>query len=187
MRKKAFDSILDATLAHLPQPLPSSSMAHRGGKCWGTRRNASLVRRTPWPQGKWNDNYKMYQHYRFCLVPDKLFRSGYVTEKIVLAFWGGCIPLYYGTDQVFDIFNRHAFIYFNFSDPQPALDQIVHLESNRTAYYNMLDQPILANGTETMKRYFVLQGNGLDTHGSLKHKIRETACALSGDSNNNNN
>ena len=184
VREWAFDSIITATLANLRQPLSASTMAHKGGKCWGNLKNASLVRSTQWPiqrRSNWGDNYKVYRHYRFCLVPDKLNTPGYVTEKIVLAFWAGCIPIYYGTEQVFDIFNRHAFIYYNASNPKPALHQIVHLESNRTAYNHMLDQPILANGTTTMERYFLFKGDGMGNHGSLKQKIRETVCALSGE------
>eukprot|EP01048_Picozoa_sp_COSAG05_P007535 COSAG05_NODE_534_length_8874_cov_19.159544_4_plen_81_part_00 len=30
-------------------------------------------------------------------------RPGYITEKILLAFVAGAIPIYYGTDEVFDI------------------------------------------------------------------------------------
>ena len=183
LREKAFDSIITATLSNLPQPLARSEMAHKGGKCWGYLKNASLVRETQWPSPRsgWGKNYKMYRHYRFCFVPDKRYTPGYVTEKIVEAFWAGCIPIYYGTEEVFDIFNRHAFIYYNMSDPQPSLDQIAHLQSNQMAYNHMLDQPILANGTATIERFFLLKGDGIGKQGSLKQKIRETVCALSGD------
>ena len=49
---------------------------------------------------------------------------GYVTEKIINAFLGGCILIYFGTEQIFDIYNRKAFIYYNISEPNPALERI---------------------------------------------------------------
>ena len=56
--------------------------------------------------------------------------SAYITEKIMMAFIGGCIPIYYGPPGIFDIFNEKAFVFYNISDPQPALvDKVKALES----------------------------------------------------------
>ena len=97
---------------------------------------------------------------------------GYVTEKILNAFLGGCIPIYFGTEQIFDIFNRKAFIYYNISEPNPALERIRYLENNRTAYDQVLgDEPILANGSLTIDQFFSFAddvGNG-----TLKRRIRD--------------
>jgi hypothetical protein len=53
-------------------------------------------------------------------------------------------------------------------NPQPALDRIQYLEENRTAYDQVMRQPILAPGAAT--KYFSLH----ESHGegTLKHKIR---------------
>jgi alpha(1,3/1,4) fucosyltransferase len=42
---------------------------------------------------------------------------GYNTEKIINAFQAGSIPIYYGTTEVFDVFNARAFVFYNVSDP----------------------------------------------------------------------
>lgn len=97
--------------------------------------------------------------------------DGYITEKIINAFLSGCIPIYYGTAEIFDIFNEKAFIYYNVSDPEPALKQVAYLESNETAYNETLNQPILANGERTIEKYFSYSdkvGKGM-----VKHRIRK--------------
>jgi hypothetical protein len=81
---------------------------------------------------------------------------GYISEKILLAFLGGCIPIYYGTVEIFDIFNHNAFVFYNVSDPAPALDRIRLLEENITAYMQVSrDEPILAHGNVTIDKYFL--------------------------------
>ena len=66
------------------------------------------------------------------------------------AFLGNTIPIYYGTTDVFKLFNKNAFIYYDIHDPQPALDRIRYLETNLAAYAEVVAQPILANGEQTL-------------------------------------
>ena len=37
-------------------------------------------------------NKDAFRHYRFCLVLENHYLEGYITEKIMNAFGGGCIP-----------------------------------------------------------------------------------------------
>jgi hypothetical protein len=97
--------------------------------------------------------------------------KGYITEKILNAFMAGCIPIYYGTPDVFDIFNKRAFIWYDVKDPQSALDRIAYLEENRTAYDEVLKEPILAHGEETIRKYF--SWNDELGHGAIKWHIRD--------------
>lgn len=77
----------------------------------------------------------------------------------------------YGTPEIFDIFNKQAFIYYNISDPEPALNYIAYLESNSTAYDEVQEQPILAQGDETVAKYFSF-GDALGG-GRLKNRIKQ--------------
>jgi hypothetical protein len=43
-------------------------------------------------------------------------KNEYITEKILNAFMAGGIPYYYGTAEVFNIFNRKSFIYYDNND-----------------------------------------------------------------------
>ena len=44
--------------------------------------------------------------YRFALAMENSNMPGYITEKILTAFLVGSIPIYYGTREIFEIFNE---------------------------------------------------------------------------------
>ena len=44
--------------------------------------------------------------------------AGYVTEKIANAFMGSTVPIYYGTRDIFKLFNKDAFIYYDVRHPE---------------------------------------------------------------------
>ena len=116
-------------------------------------------------------NRVVFQDYRFMLLMEDANLQGYITERIVDGFMSGTIPIYYGdSEQIFDIFNAKAFIYYDINAPQEALDRIKFLEENPDAYQQMLNEPILANGQETIDKYFSFEetiGNGM-----LKNRVR---------------
>jgi hypothetical protein len=119
----------------------------------------------------WKENARLFRQYRFCMVMENSVARGYITEKIINAFLGGCIPIYYGTEEIFDIFNRNAFVFYDVSNPLPALERIRYLEENETAYFEVArDEPILAQGNLTIEKYFSL-ADGVG-NGTLKRKIR---------------
>ena len=116
-------------------------------------------------------NADIYSKYRFCLVMENNYQPGYITEKILMAFIAGCIPVYYGTESIFDIFNENSFVFYNISDPQSALEKIRTLESDKDAYEQMLmSEPIAAHGNSTIEDYFSFD----DTigNGALKRRLR---------------
>ena len=68
-----------------------------GNKCCGlsTKNNASntIVQRVGRAaRGHYYTNDALFRHYRFCLVMENTVKPGYITEKIINAFMGGCIP-----------------------------------------------------------------------------------------------
>eukprot|EP00439_Symbiodinium_sp_Y106_P071575 s915_g12.t2 len=86
-------------------------------------------------------------------------RRRYVTEKIVNAFLAGCIPIYWGSRAVLDIFNPSSFIYANDiqaegpaddyspSDPLEGLhrvvDHVMEIAQDPVALRKMASEPIL--------------------------------------------
>ena len=120
---------------------------------------------------KRHDNYKIFSKYKYCLVMENSNVPGYISEKILFGYLGGCVPIYYGTKEIFDVFNPKSFIYYDIHQPQLAIQQLQYLQRNHTAYMDMLyHEPILANGQQTINEYFSLS----DTigNGQLKRKIR---------------
>jgi len=142
----------------------------QAGKCGAPRGTASTnitkvnlgVSIYNWRNNLWAGHYAKY---RFCLVMEhsNVFPY-YVTEKIMLAFASGCIPIYYGPkDVIHGIFNEKAFVYYNVTNPLPALRLVAQLESNRALYDQMMSEPIIANGNKTIEKYFSFTddiGNG---------------------------
>lgn len=116
-------------------------------------------------------NHVYFNRFRFALVMENKKASGYITEKILNAFLAGCIPIYYGTEEVFDLFNKDAFIYWNISDSTPSLEKIAYLENNITAYDEMTKQPVLAHGRATIEQHF--SWSDQIGGGRLKWEIRE--------------
>ena len=54
-----------------------------------------------------------YSNYYFVLAMENSDKEGYVTEKILNAFYSGAIPIFYGDRSVLEYFNKDAFIYVN--------------------------------------------------------------------------
>ena len=151
---------------------------HCGGKCGGwspNGDNSNLTKvRTNVRFRNWWDNTKVYSDYCFCVaMEDAVDHSAYITEKIMMAFIGGCIHIYYGPPGIFDIFNAEkVFIFYKISDSQPALDKEKALDSNKELYEQMRKEPIAAHGNATIaEKYFSFSdevGNG-----ALKQRMRK--------------
>ena len=56
--------------------------------------------------------FALLPEYKFCLCPENSIYDGYVTEKLIDAYAGGCVPIYSGA--IGDEFNSFAF--FNYQD-----------------------------------------------------------------------
>jgi len=84
-REEAFDAIAMAN--------PSQEVEY-AAKCFGKMKNLTNVVKTAklGRRGRWNGNWKTYNKYRFCIVMENKYLEGYITEKIMMAFAGGCIP-----------------------------------------------------------------------------------------------
>ena len=74
---------------------------------------------------KWWDNSK-FSGYRFQFSADSTVFKGFVTEKILNAFLSGAIPIYWGTDEVLQIFNKDAFIYIEKDFGNFDEEEVVH-------------------------------------------------------------
>lgn len=157
-RERAFDAIIQHVQARSVH-----SVAMAGGRCHGS--HPELRQKT---SGGWRENFAP-SDFRFALAMENKKSTGYVTEKIVTAFFSGAIPIYWGTEEVYKLFNRDAFIYYDIDNPKHALDKIFHLEVNATAYAKMKAQPMLAKGA--LKNYFSLSDD--IGGGRLKWRIRD--------------
>ena len=83
---------------------------------------------------------------KFTLCFESTLHYGFVTEKIMDAFYADTIPVYYGSPTVADIFNKEAFI--NVADYESfdaAIERIRELDQDDEKYLKMLRQPIFVD------------------------------------------
>jgi len=141
--------------------LPPHSFVHHGGPCSVSASMSIPFQIEDAGREQYLFNYKhYYARYKYCLVMENEKSDGYLTEKLLLGLLGGCLPIYYGTKEVYDVFRSDAFIYYDIHNPQPAIDEIRRLEANDEEYKFRTDRkrPLLKlreNSTfETLDRYF---------------------------------
>jgi hypothetical protein len=71
---------------------------------------------------------------------------GYLTEKILNAFYANTIPIYFGSPTVFREFNESAFINIHrYKTYNEAYDAIMEIHNNKNLYLEMLSQPAFIN------------------------------------------
>ena len=128
-----------------------------GGKCQGTQVHVDRVE--PGHESlslnpAWYRAHKLYEDYKFGMVFENTNRAGYVTEKILNAFIGGTVPIYFGTTEVSLIFNTKAFIHYDVENPAETLTRVKFLMENPAEYSKVKEQPVLAPGA--YENYFSL-------------------------------
>ncbi len=103
------------------------------------------------PDGKtvnWLDDSKtnFQRQSKFTICFESTAHEGFITEKITDAFSSDTIPIFFGSSNITDFFNKDAFI--NVSDYE-SLDAVVEsvkeLDQDDEKYLNMLRQPILVD------------------------------------------
>ena len=88
---------------------------------------------------KYNDDKWLYlKKFKFNICPENVSAKGYVTEKILDAFVGGCIPIYWGGGKKewveSDIFNPEAFLYYEEGKEQELVAKVKELWTNEESY-----------------------------------------------------
>jgi len=79
---------------------------------------------------------------KFTLACESMVYPGFTTEKIMQAFEGNTIPIYYGNPDVSKIYNPKAFInLMDFDNLEDALEKIIEIDNNDELYIQMLMEP----------------------------------------------
>jgi len=104
-----------------------------------------LSKNTPLPD--------IYKHFKFVFAIENNNINGYITEKILLPFIAGSVPIYWGNKDIKKYFNVKAFFYVNdYLEQGWYLDDIVNELKNlaqnddeNTGWKKYLKEPILNN------------------------------------------
>lgn len=98
----------------------------------------------------WLDGSKtaLQRKCKFTLCFESTNHYGFVTEKIMDAFYSDTIPVYYGSPTVAEIFNKNAFINVaDYPSFDAAIEKIKELDRDDEKYLEMLSQPVLVDPT----------------------------------------
>lgn len=80
---------------------------------------------------------------KFHLAFENSSYAGYVTEKILHAFYARTVPIYWGSPTLEMDFNPEAVInWHDYRDDKKFLDRIIEVDNNDKLYYHMLNQPM---------------------------------------------
>lgn len=94
----------------------------------------------------WKDNSKtdFQRQCKFTLCFESTKSGGFVTEKITDAFVSDTIPVYFGSEEIFEIYNKDAFVYCSSRDDFDAtVQRVIELDQNDDKYLDMINQPLL--------------------------------------------
>lgn len=80
---------------------------------------------------------------KFTLCFESTRYLDFTTEKIVDAFMGNTIPVYFGNPNIHQIFNPESFVLVRDRDDfERAMQQIIYLDTHDEAYIEMMSQPV---------------------------------------------
>jgi len=81
--------------------------------------------------------------YKFMVCFENSNISGYGSEKPINAYAGGSIPIYWGSQEIYNLINKNAFIINE--DITKTIEEIKYLDNDDQAYFNKWSQPFFLN------------------------------------------
>jgi len=110
-------------------------------------------------EGEWTTVYHKYKDYKFVLAMENKDEKRYITEKIMNAYMGGAIPIYWGSDGMIDkIFNPKSFIDIKkFKTPEECAKYIYKLSKDKQELKRIQNEPIFLNNK--ISEYLDLDSN----------------------------
>jgi hypothetical protein len=107
---------------------------------------------------------KLVSQYKFIITFENCQKNMYITEKILHGYYSLSIPIYWGSKNIHNFFNKNSFIYineYNETNIKNAIDKIIEIDNNDDLYLNMVNQPVF---NLDIDEYF----------NSIKNKINDT-------------
>lgn len=105
---------------------------------------------TPRIPGAYNSNeiLNFYSQYKFVICLENTKQETYITEKIINGFLAKTIPIYWGSENIYDYFNKERFINIpNLSEIMinKVISTIVSIVADDNKYLEMVNKPIFNN------------------------------------------
>ena len=108
-------------------------LCHSLGECCGSFKETKIKK----IDGDFmnEDLIDCYKDYKFVIAMENECKDGYVTEKIINAFYSGAIPIYWGSNNINDFFNPESFINVNnFDSFEDCVDYVTNMTDDEIQY-----------------------------------------------------
>ncbi|MEI6169171.1 MAG: glycosyltransferase family 10 [bacterium] len=105
------------------------------------------------PPGKWweKEYLDFIGQYRFMICFENTAKDFYLTEKLMNAYAGGAIPVYWGCPQAKDLLNDSAFLEINGPYSKRKADEVIkkimEYESSYSAYRAVYENSLFKRGS----------------------------------------
>ena len=98
------------------------------------------------------DRIAFEKQFKFSIACENSSHPGYCTEKILISFIAGTIPIYWGDPSIKKIYNEKAFInVLDYPSLEDLVDTIRKIDTDDALYEDMLHQPVFAPGWDPHK------------------------------------
>lgn len=95
------------------------------------------------------DKIEFEKNYKFTMAFENSSSNGYTTEKIMEAFAGATIPIYYGSPDIAKEFNPKAFINCHeYESFEKVLERIKEIDNNDELFLSMVKEPIVTDDSQ---------------------------------------
>lgn len=113
--------------------------------------NITMPQNTP-DEGHGSKNYiDFITNYKFMICFENVSAPNYLTEKLINAYCGKTIPIYWGCPNISDFVNMDAILYlkpnFTDADVEELIDEIIRLDNDDELYRNKYETAFFRNGT----------------------------------------
>jgi len=89
------------------------------------------------------------KNYKFTMAIENSSSNGYTTEKIMEAFAGATIPIYYGSRDIAKEFNPKSFINcHDFESFEAVLEKVKEIDNNDELFLSMIKEPIILEDSQ---------------------------------------
>ncbi|WP_299395079.1 glycosyltransferase family 10 [uncultured Gelidibacter sp.] len=124
---------------------------------------------------RYNDNKLEYlNNFKFNICPENSNTKGYVTEKLFHSIMAGCIPIYWGSNNLPepDIINPEAVLFYDRDDNVKLINQVRELTESESVYEYFLRIPPFKDGAaEVIWGYLSELRSQLDQVINIKKRI----------------
>ena len=96
--------------------------------------------------GSWEqERIEFEKNYKFSIACENSAHPGYSTEKILLAFTAGTIPIYWGDPLIKKIYNEKAFLCaYDYPDLDALVRRVQEIDNDPELYRRMAMEPVFA-------------------------------------------